>query len=89
VILEQPIMTTLTPAERARAATSSYARPQEQWAEILRDLSPEDAAARIFGDLRNYRADEKIRGHIGYQRRDGFLDDIANLARALQAWASK
>jgi hypothetical protein len=30
-------------------------RTVTEWTEILRDLSPQDAAKRIFGDITHYR----------------------------------
>lgn len=76
--------TTLTEHDRTMIARDNWARPQAQWAEILRDLSPEDAAARIFGDLHCYTADRRVKGY--YERRDGYAGDVLNLARALEAW---
>jgi hypothetical protein len=62
--------------------TSGMIRPTEDWQTILSRCSdPHEAAARIFGDLACYQADR------GLKRREGFLPDVENLARALQAWA--
>lgn len=74
--------------ELAERPDGGMVRPVEQWREILRKLPPHEAAARIFGDMRLYTADRKRSGSIVYERRDGFMDDIRNLANALQAWAN-
>lgn len=82
-------MATLTDKEREalkRGCASAIVRPVETWVEILRSLPPHDAAARIFGDIHLYRA-ETNHGRRGYERRDGFLGDIQQLANALEAWA--
>lgn len=83
-------MTTLTEAERAKLAKApealGLARPVQQWQEILAGLTPDEAAARIFGDLMCYTADRKVARSITYERRSGFLADVRNVANALQAW---
>lgn len=82
-------MTTLTDDDLRRIErekTGAWARPVEQWMEILANRTPEAAAARIFGDLHCYTADRNVRGYP--QRREQFPADVINLARALQAWAA-
>jgi hypothetical protein len=79
-------MPRLTEDERCRLqegrVSSAFIRPTEDWQTILgRCTDPHEAAARIFGDLACYQADR------GSKRRKGFLADVENLARALQAWA--
>lgn len=82
-------MADLTDKERELIARPGYdkatVRPVEQWMQILRDLPLHDAAARVFGDLHCYRADQKIRGGVGWERRDGFLQDVQNVANVLKA----
>jgi hypothetical protein len=83
-------MADLTDKERELIARGNYdtalVRPAEQWAEIFRGMSAEEAAARIFGDLLLYRADQKIKGSWGTERRDGFIGDVQQLANALRGW---
>jgi hypothetical protein len=55
-------------------------RTEENWREILAELTPTDAAARIFGDITCFNPDYKDR------RRLYALTDVEQLARALQAW---
>lgn len=81
-------MADLTDKERElikRGFDTALVRPVEQWMQILRDLPTHDAAARVFGDLHCYRSDEKIRGQFGHRRREGFLQDVQNLANVLKA----
>lgn len=76
----------LTDKERELLANGAlsrdvYVRDVANWQEILADMTPTDAAARIFGDLICFNPDR------GIQRRDGALADVKQLAQALQAWA--
>jgi hypothetical protein len=67
----------------AQRIHGAFIRPMDNWQTILeRCANPHEAAARIFGDMLCYQS---TRGH---KRRDRFLADVENLARALQAWAT-
>jgi hypothetical protein len=55
-------------------------RSEEQWREILTELTPTDAAARIFGDIACFNPDYKDR------RRLYALTDVIQLAHALEGW---
>lgn len=86
-------MATLTPRELELLAPDDRptsitlkGRPIEQWAEILKELSPPEAAARIMGDLVHYQSDRK-KGFDNVRSR-WFLEDVAMLATALQGFAS-
>lgn len=76
----------LTDKERELLANGTlsrtvYVRDVANWQEILANMTPTDAAARIFADLICFNPDR------GTQRRNGALADVKQLAQALQAWA--
>jgi hypothetical protein len=64
---------------------SAIVRERGQWEEILQHLSPQEAAARIFGDLMCYTPTRKQDGYD--QPREHFYSDVEQLARALEAYA--
>jgi hypothetical protein len=82
-------MSKLTDEDRKlieRKWEDSCVRPPEQWRQIIdAEPTPEDAAARIFGDLVCYRSD---RG-ASNERRPGFIGDVQNLANVIRALQMK
>jgi hypothetical protein len=72
--------------EKVRSRVGNLVRLQADWVQIFQTqtATPEEAAARIFGDLMCYRAEEKVKGWS--QTRDGYVGDVQQMARALEAY---
>ena len=70
--------------ERSRGAKSALLRPVDHWTQIFatQTTTPQEAAARILGDLICFTADRKG------APREGFFGDVEQVAAALEAYAA-